>query len=167
VKKSFAAEYVEYVSELPFESVIEAFEKATGSVEAGGFARIAGAARNKEDFEKLVREQEKTSGFMRFLTVDHGAWMRRFEGGATQAKMYTIGNPLIARTMLRYDMAAGMNVPVRVYVFEDAAKKTHLGYHVPSSLMSVYGNPDVMKACEALDQKLDQLARAATDPARA
>jgi len=162
LKKTIAVEYVEYVSDLPFESVIEAFEKATGSVEGGGFTKIAAAAHGKEDFEQLVREQEKTSGFMRFLTVDHGAWMRRFESGTTQSKMYTIGNPLIARTMLRHEMAAGLNVPVRVHIFEDAEKKVHFGYHVPSSLMSVYGNAEVMKACEALDAKLDRLARAVT-----
>jgi len=36
---------------------------------------------------------------MRFLTVDHGAWMARV-GLKAKARMYTIGNPLIARTML-------------------------------------------------------------------
>jgi uncharacterized protein (DUF302 family) len=162
VKKSFAAEYVECVSDLPFESVIEAFEKATGSVEDGGFRKIAAHAQGLADFERLVREQERTSGFMRFLTVDHGAWVKDFEGGTTRSKMYTIGNPLIARTMLRHEMAAGLNVPVRVHIFEDAEKKVHFGYHLPSSLMSVYGNAEVMKACEALDSKLDRLAKAVT-----
>lgn len=162
MKKSFAVEYVEYASDLPFESVIEAFEKATGSVEEGGFRKIAAHAQGLADFERLVREQERTSGFMRFLTVDHGAWMRDFEGGTKQSKMYTIGNPLIARTMLRHEMAAGLNVPVRVHIFEDAGKKVHFGYHVPSSLMSIYGNAEVIKACEALDAKLDRLARVVT-----
>lgn len=162
MKKSFAGEYIEYVSDLPFESVIEAFEKATGSVEEGGFRKIAAHAEGLKDFERLVSEQEKTSGFMRFLTVDHGAWMKDFEGGTTQAKMYTIGNPLIARTMLRHEMAAGLNVPVRVHIFEDAEKKVHFGYQVPSSLMSVYENAEVTKACAALDAKLDRLARTVT-----
>ncbi len=162
MKKSFTVEYVEYVSDLPFEKVIEAFENATGSVEGGGFRRIAVEAQGLEDFERLVREQERTSGFMRFLTVDHGAWMKDFEGGTAQAKMYTIGNPLIARTILRHEMAAGLNVPVRVHIFEDAEKKVHFGYHQPTSLMSVYGNTEVMNACEVLDAKLVRLARSVT-----
>jgi uncharacterized protein (DUF302 family) len=165
VKKSFAGEYVEYLSDLPFEKVIEAFETATGSVEAGGFRKIAARAQGLTDFERLIREEEKTSGFMRFLTVDHGAWMKDFEGGTTQAKMYTIGNPLIARTMLRHEMAAGLNVPVRVHIFEDREKKVHFGYHLPSSLMAVYGNAEVMKACEMLDAKLERLALAVTGAA--
>jgi len=50
---------------------------------------------------------------MRFFTPDHSAWMARV-GLNARARMYTIGNPLIARTMLEHDLAAGLNVPVPV-----------------------------------------------------
>ena len=76
--------------------------------------------------------------------------------------MYTIGNPLIARTMLRHEMAAGLNVPVRVIIYQDDENKTRLGYHLPSSLMAVYGNAEVQKACAELDAKLERLAKTAT-----
>jgi uncharacterized protein (DUF302 family) len=154
-------EYVELVSDLPFEAVVEAFEKATGSVEGPGYGRAVADANTTAEFEEIVGRQEGTSGFMRFLTLDHGAWMKKFEGGTAKAKMYTIGNPLIARTMLRHEMAAGLNVPVRVLIFQDAEDKTRLGYHVPSSLMAVYGNADVQKACAVLDAKLERLAKSA------
>jgi uncharacterized protein (DUF302 family) len=52
---------------------------------------------------------------MRFLTVDHGAWLARI-GLNARARMYTIGNPLIARTILKHDIAAGLNVPVRLMI---------------------------------------------------
>jgi uncharacterized protein (DUF302 family) len=152
-------EYVELVSDLPFESVVEAFEKATGSVESSGYKEAVEAAKTRAEFEEIIRRQESTSGFMRFLTLDHGAWMKKFEGGTAKAKMYTIGNPLIARTMLRHEMAAGLNVPVRVIVFQDRDEKTRLGYHVPSSLMAAYGNAEVQKACADLDAKLERLAQ--------
>jgi uncharacterized protein (DUF302 family) len=54
---------------------------------------------------------------MRFLTVDHGAWLARI-GLKAKARMYTIGNPLIARTMLEHNIAAGLNVPVRLMIYE-------------------------------------------------
>ena len=60
---------------------------------------------------------------MRFLTVDHGAWLTRI-GLKARARMYTIGNPLIARTMLEHDIAAGLNVPVRLMIYEDASSRT-------------------------------------------
>ncbi len=154
-------EYVELVSDLPFEAVVEAFEKATGTVEGSGYSHAVAGAKTTAEFEEIVRKQESASGFMRFLTLDHGAWMKKFEGTTAKAKMYTIGNPLIARTMLRHEMAAGLNVPVRIIIFQDAEKKTRLGYHVPSSLMAAYGNDAVMAACQDLDAKLERLAKTA------
>jgi uncharacterized protein (DUF302 family) len=162
MKTKMEVEYVEYVSDLPFQAVVEAFEKATGSVEGAGYRQAVAAAETTAEFEQVIRAQESTSGFMRFLTLDHGAWMHKFEGATTRAKMYTIGNPLIARTMLRHEMAAGLNVPVRVYIYQYPGEKTHFGFHLPSSLMAVYGNAEVMKACEALDEKLERLAKAVT-----
>jgi uncharacterized protein (DUF302 family) len=151
-------EYVELKSNLPFSAVIEAFENATGSVEGAGYRNAVAGARTTEEFERVIRARESTSGFMRFLTLDHGAWMNKFEGGTRQSRMYTLGNPLIARTMLRHEIAAGLNVPVRVLIFEGADGSTRMAYHLPSSLMAVYRNADVQKACEALDAKLARLA---------
>jgi hypothetical protein len=60
---------------------------------------------------------------IRRLTLDHGGWLARI-GLSAKARMYTIGNPLIARIMLKYDIAAGLNVPVRLMIYEDAVSRT-------------------------------------------
>jgi hypothetical protein len=145
--------------------VIQAFESAVGSVEEKGFSDIVKSARSPEEFERLVQSHEGGSGFMRFLTIDHGSWTKKFEGGGLRGIAYTIGNPLIARTMLRHELAAGLNVPVRVYIYESKDGKTRLAYHEPSSLMSVYGNEEVTEACKALDAKLATLAAQVTGSA--
>jgi hypothetical protein len=119
MKTKFTAEYVEFLSDHPFPAVIEAFESSTGNFEDGALRKAALAAQSKESFEQQVHAQESTSGFMRFLTTDHGGWMKKFEGATTQARMYTIGNPLIARTMLRHDMA-----PASTFPSESAFSKT-------------------------------------------
>jgi uncharacterized protein (DUF302 family) len=80
-----------------------------------------------------------------------------------KARMYTIGNPLIARTMLEHDIAAGLNVPVRLMIYEDAASRTtRLAYDLPSSLMSGLQNKKVAAAAKKLDAKLIALAIHAT-----
>ena len=77
--------------------------------------------------------------------------------------MYTIGNPLIARTMLEHDIAAGLNVPVRLMIYEDPASgTTRLTYDLPSSLMSGLKNKKVNAAAKKLDAKLIALAVDAT-----
>jgi uncharacterized protein (DUF302 family) len=80
-----------------------------------------------------------------------------------RARMYTIGNPLIARTMLEHDIAAGLNVPVRLMIYEEpASRTTRLTYDLPSSLMSGLKNKKVATAAEKLDAKLIALAVHAT-----
>jgi len=123
-------------------------------VEDTGFAVLVASTKNAEEFESQVKSRESTSGFMRFLTVDHGAWMTRV-GLKAKARMYTIGNPLIARTMLEHDIAAGLNVPVRLMIYEEpATRTTRVTYDLPSSLMSGLQNEKVTAAAKKLDAKL-------------
>ena len=99
---------------------------------------------------------------MRFFTLDHSAWMARV-GLNARARVYTIGNPLIARTMLEHDIAAGLNVPVRLMIYEGpVSRTTRLTYDLPSSLMSGLKNKKVDAAAKKLDAKLIALAVDAT-----
>jgi uncharacterized protein (DUF302 family) len=152
----------EHISERTFGEVVTLFEGAVGSVEDHGFEAVVEAAETSSDFEARVRSREGTSGFMRFLTVDHGAWLAHI-GTDGKARMYTIGNPLIARTMLTHDIAAGLNVPVRLMIYEHTQSGTvRLAYDLPSSLMSGLHNEEVTAAAKKLDAKLSALAELAT-----
>jgi uncharacterized protein (DUF302 family) len=152
----------EHVSSRSFEQVVNAFESAVGSVEDTGFPALLTSTKSAEEFETSVHSREGTSGFMRFLTVDHGAWLARI-GLNAKARMYTIGNPLIARTMLEHDIAAGLNVPVRLMIYEDpGTQTTRLAYDLPSSLMTGLQNEKVTAAAKKLDAKLIALAIHAT-----
>jgi uncharacterized protein (DUF302 family) len=162
MRSTFAVHHNEHVSSRPFEEVVSAFESATGSVEDTGFPVLLAATKSAEEFETSVHSREGTSGFMRFLTVDHGAWLARI-GLNAKARLYTIGNPLIARTMLEHDIAAGLNVPVRLMIYEDAVTgTTRLAYDLPSSLMRGLQNEKVTAAAKKLDAKLIALAIHAT-----
>jgi uncharacterized protein (DUF302 family) len=158
MQRTYAVTHNEHTTQRGFDEVVRAFEAALGSVEDGGLREIAASARNTEEFEERVRAREGSSGFMRFLTVDHGGWMSRYGSGA-RSRMYTIGNPLIAQTMLRHSVAAGLNVPIRLLIYEDVESgTTRLTYDLPSSLMSVLQNDEVMAAARKLDAKLIALA---------
>jgi uncharacterized protein (DUF302 family) len=152
----------EHISSRSFEEVVNAFESAVGSVEDNGIQALLAETKRPEEFERRIRSREGTSGFMRFLTGDHGAWLARI-GVNGKARMYTIGNPLIARTMLEHDIAVGLNVPVRLMIYRDArSATTRLVYDLPSSLMSGLQNEKVAAAVKKLDAKLIALAVQAT-----
>ena len=162
MRTTFTVHHNEHVSSRSFEEVVSALESAVGSVEDIGFPALLASTKNAEEFESQIKSRESTSSFMRFLTVDHGAWLPRI-GLNAKARMYTIGNPLIARTMLEHDIAAGLNVPVRLMIYEDSVSRiTRLAYDLPSSLMSGLQNEKVTAAAKKLDAKLIALAIHAT-----
>ncbi len=161
----FTVEHNEHVSTRRFEEVVSAFEAAVGDGENNGRADDARKAGSRAEFEALTTARIGPSGFMRFLTIDHGAWLPLY-GIEAKCRMYTIGNPLIAQTMLRHDIGAGLNVPVRVMIYEEPKSGTvRLGYDRPSSLMSRLHNADVTAAALKLDEKLAALAELATGAA--
>ncbi len=155
--------HLEYLSERPFDEVVAAFEGATGVVSSDEFRQIViASAGNADEFVKRVHAFEGRSGFMRFLDIDHGAWMGML-GIAGRAKLYILGNPLLAATMMRHDLGAALNVPVRAMIVEDPqTRRTRLVYDLPSSLMARLGDTEVDAAAVKLDQKLAALAEAAT-----
>jgi uncharacterized protein (DUF302 family) len=158
MRTTFAVHHNEHVSSRSFEEAVSAFESAVGSVEDTGFPALLAETKTAEELETRVQSREGTSGFMRFLTVDHGTWLARIGLNAT-ARMYTIGNSLIARTMLEHDIAAGLNVPVRLMIYEEpASRTTRLSYDLPSSLMNGLQNEKLTAAAKKLDAKLIALA---------
>jgi uncharacterized protein (DUF302 family) len=154
--------HLTYSTARSFDAVVAAFEKAVGTLEDVGWASIPAAASDSADFEKRVNAKIGPSGFTRFLTLEHGRWLAFF-GQPKKARHYVIGNPLIAVTMLRHDLRAGLNVPVRVYIYRDEASgTTRLEYDQPSTLMSGLDNKDVTAAAEKLDARLAAMAEQVT-----
>jgi uncharacterized protein (DUF302 family) len=103
------------------------------------------------------------SGFMLFQEIDHGGWLPRF-GINRRAVRWILGNPLIAITMIRHDITAGLFVPVEVLVTEkESGLGTTITYVRPSSLMVIEENPPLREAAKALDEKFDALIAKAGD----
>lgn len=159
--ESFTVQHVDSISVHPFAATIERFEAATGSLDGATFAKEATASAGTEDFAKRIHVYESTSGFMRFQLFDHGGWLGLY-GIRAKCRLYILGNPLIAQTMLKHDIRAGLNVPVRLIIYETKAGEARLGYDLPSSLMSQLHNAEVTAAAEKLDAKLAALVEHVT-----
>ena len=154
--------HCEHESERSFDAVVAAFEAAMGSIEGHTFAKNVEASTSAADFEARMHSHEGPSGFMLFLKLDHGAWMARL-GIPGRAYLYILGNPLIARTMLEHNIGVGLNVPVRVLIYENPGTRTgRLAYDLPSSLMARLNDERVTAAAKRLDEKLSALAVTAT-----
>ncbi|BBY04652.1 DUF302 domain-containing protein [Mycobacterium seoulense] len=117
---------------------------------------IATSSDDWESYRQRVESHVGPSGFMLFGVFDHGAWITR-AGIDRKAVRVILGNPLIAITMLRHDVTAGLFVPVELLIVDEGAGSS-LTYVKPSSLMVVGPNPELLKAATELDAKLAALA---------
>ena len=71
-----------------------------------------------------------------------------------------MGNPLIAITMLKRDLIAGLAVPVELLVLETKGSGVDLIYQLPSTLIAgLNRDEELVKAVEALDAKLAVLVQ--------
>jgi len=109
-----------------------------------------------DSYQSRVEKYVGPSGFMLFALLDHGAWIRK-AGIERRALRVILGNPLIAITMIRHDVTAGLFAPVELLILDEPGGSS-LTYVKPSSLMVVEPNPPLRAAAEALDAKLAALA---------
>jgi uncharacterized protein (DUF302 family) len=159
--KSLNVRHVTLSTKRSFAEVVNAFEQNVGTLENTGWSAVSSGSKSVADFEGRTKQTLGPSGFTRFLTLDHGKWLT-FLGQPAKFIQYIIGNPLIAITMLRHDIEAGLDVPVRLAIYEHPDGETRVVYNTPSSLMSSIDNAKLKAAAEKLDTKLLELAEKIT-----
>jgi uncharacterized protein (DUF302 family) len=112
------------------------------------------AAGVKETMDKL-ESIVKAKGLTVFLRVDHQANAAKVDLTMPAAQVLIFGNPKMGTSMMKADIRAGLDLPLRVLVYEDSAGKTWISYHNPQELKEDYqlaDSPAVAKAEQALDK---------------
>jgi uncharacterized protein (DUF302 family) len=114
-----------------------------------------------DSYEQKVQSYVGPSGFMLFGLFNHGGWITK-AGIDRKVLRVILGNPLIAITMLRHDVTAGLFAPVELLIADERDGRSSLTYVKPSSLMVVEPNPELLSAATELDTKLAALAAKVT-----
>jgi uncharacterized protein (DUF302 family) len=149
---------------LPFDEVLTRLRQLvpkTIPIEAYPPAMERAGGLNLETFTKVVESQLGDSGFMLFLELDHGSWLPLY-GIQRKLVRWILGNPLLAITMMKHDLTAGLFAPVELLLMEqEGGEGSMILYDLPSSLMVVRENPALLEAALILDAKLEALVRQA------
>lgn len=124
---------------------------------------FATATQDWQSYRERVESHVGPSGFMLFGLIDHGAWIAK-AGIERKVLRVIFGNPLIAVTMLRHDVSAGLFAPVEMLLVDEGQGRSSLTYVKPSSLMVVESNPELLSAAKELDSKLAALANKVASP---
>jgi uncharacterized protein (DUF302 family) len=162
--KPFQGLRIEVDTLVSFDEVLSRLRRLMGDASVPKVVALAKEAMTEAEFAQKFEERfVGESGFTLFHEIDHGGWLPRF-GINRRSVRWILGNPLIAITMIRHDITAGLFAPVEILVTEKrSGAGTTITYVRPSSLMVIEENPLLHKAAKALDEKLDALISKATD----
>ncbi|MGC9158735.1 MAG: DUF302 domain-containing protein [Terracidiphilus sp.] len=95
-------------------------------------------------------------GMMVMSTVDQGN-MLKMTGLDMKGTLFLIGNPNVGKQVFEKNPAAGLYLPLRVYIYQGTDGKTFVSYDKPSVLLKQFDNGGIDQIAAMLDQKLDML----------
>jgi hypothetical protein len=95
-----------------------------------------------------------------FLTRSHGE-LTTADGVKSKAMQYEIGNPLTATRMTRYQLAAGLYAPLRLYLYGNSQGQAVFEYDLPSNLFGQFGDEKVTAVGRELDIELEEVLEVA------
>jgi uncharacterized protein (DUF302 family) len=154
---SYTGTRIRFESKLPFRTVLNNLSSHVGRPPASELANLSAIPSTRAEFASRIKECIGDSEFMLFLEIDHGNWLEKF-GIKRKVVRWILGNPLIAITMIRHNITAGLFVPVELLLVENkSGDGSSITYDLPSSLIATEENADLMEAALALDVKYEKL----------
>lgn len=114
-----------------------------------------------DTMDKLVAAVEK-AGATVFARVDHAKGAMSIEAELAPNQVLIFGNPKLGTPIMQQNPAAGLDLPIRVVVFQDGMGKTTVAYHNPSRISDDHGVAGDFKALTMMGGALDKLTGAAT-----
>lgn len=81
----------------------------------------------------------EAAGAKVFARIDHAAGASSIGADLRPTQMLMFGNPKLGTPVMAMNQAAGIDLPLRVVVYEDASGKVMLSYHTPGTLAGYDG----------------------------
>jgi len=124
------------------------------------FATLASRHGTAETVKRLkaLLDQKKIDVFAH---IDHAAAARKVGLSLRPTEVLIFGNPRAGTPLMQERQTIGLDLPLRVLVWEDESGQTWLTYRRPAFLAKQHGI-DRPEAVKALDDGLAALAHAAT-----
>jgi len=117
-----------------------------------------------QNFQTTVKQLEaalQSRGFMIVARADHQNMLRMVGANTKGALTIEFGKPDMMKMNLPAHPEIGLEMPMRIYVWERADGKTLVSYRRPSAAFAAYG-PDLKMMGDMMDPMFDQIAADAT-----
>jgi len=110
---------------------------------------------------KSILDQKKIEVFAH---IDHAAGARNVGLALRPTEVLIFGNPRAGTPLMQTEQMIGLDLPLRVLIWEDATGKVWMTYRRALRLAQGYQVSGQDEAVKAIDDGLRALARAATAP---
>jgi uncharacterized protein (DUF302 family) len=117
-----------------------------------------GVTETASRFEAALKEK----GIHLFARIDHAAGANAVGLPLRPTVVLLFGNPLAGTPLMQSNQTIGIDLPLKVLIWEDEAGKTWLTYNRPDYLAHRHGITDRDDTVRAMTAGLAVLARAAT-----
>jgi uncharacterized protein (DUF302 family) len=151
----FHSERVEWVIDRPFAAVLRQF---SATLRKPSLLKMALFVKLKriQALRAYLNHVGGEDGLMILGSIPHGSLLGLL-GGPSQARMFLVGNPLIALTMMRIHPQAGVYAPLRVMFSGDSLGRTIITYDRPSMIFGQWTEPVFQETGKMLDLKMENL----------
>jgi len=96
--------------------------------------------------------------------VDHSAAAKKVDMALRPTQVLIFGNPKLGTPLMQSNPQAGLDLPLKVLAWEDAAGVVWVGYTAPADLVARYQIGDRAEVVQKMTGVLDALTNQATKP---
>ncbi len=133
---------------------------AAAAASADDIMKVEATGTVPETMDKLVSAVEG-AGATVFARVDHAAGAESVEMELKPAQVLIFGNPKLGTPVMQEDPLAGLYLPMKVLVYEDAEGKVWLAYDEPEEMFDELSVDDDSETIKAMAGALGKLTGAA------
>lgn len=131
---------------------------------ADGLNTLPSAFGARETMDR-VEAEVKARGMSVFARIDHAAGAAQAGLSLRPTQVVIFGNAKAGTPLMQSNQSIGIDLPLKVLVWEDASGKVWLSYNEPQWLAKRHGLPaESQAAVEGMATGLSTLARKATQP---
>lgn len=116
-----------------------------------------------ETADRLAAEVEG-AGATVVARIDHAAAAAGVDAELRPTTVLVFGNPKLGTPVMQADQAAGLDLPMRVVIFEGADGAVTVAYHDPAELAASHAVPAELEALGMMAGALDKLTGTAVAP---
>jgi uncharacterized protein (DUF302 family) len=146
---------------VPFDDFVAKVEAQLGQHDDTAYAHFLTDSSQAAKVEAILASQAGSSGMLLFMIFPVGGLLA-LKDRPSKARQYVMGNTFAAFKVLCKDIRAGLNVPLRVLVYEDAQDNAVVEYDTPTSIFAPFQDSEIDAVAKSLDEKVARLVQTAS-----